>query len=124
MSSDRKKIIQEIIDLYLLEKHPDEHTREQFRAWFAGDAHRREKYEALEKAFEREVRFDPNPSCKVLNSYREITGTTRSPDSKCFRPRNRTALYINEHFDVTILSDMTEPTEYGAQKHIILPDCS
>ena len=59
MSTDPQKTIQEIIDLYLGEEHPDEHTQEQFRAWLAGDGHRKEKYEALEKAFEREVRFDP-----------------------------------------------------------------
>ena len=54
MSTDPQKTIQEIIDLYLGEEHPDEHTQEQFRAWLAGDGHRKEKYEALEKAFERE----------------------------------------------------------------------
>ena len=51
MNTDPQKTIQEIIDLYLGEEHPDEHTQEQFRAWLAGDGHRKEKYEALEKAF-------------------------------------------------------------------------
>lgn len=69
MNTDPQKTIQEIIDLYLGEEHPDEHTQEQFRAWLAGDGHRKEKYEALEKAFEREVRFDPAPSRKILDSY-------------------------------------------------------
>ena len=49
MNTDPQKTIQEIIDLYLGEEHPDEHTQEQFRAWLAGDGHRKEKYEALEK---------------------------------------------------------------------------
>ena len=36
MNTDPQKTIQEIIDLYLGEEHPDEHTQEQFRAWLAG----------------------------------------------------------------------------------------
>ena len=31
---------------------------------------------------------------------------------------------LSEHFDVTVLSDVTESTERGTQKHIILPDGS
>ena len=146
MSTDPQKTIQEIIDLYLGEENPDEHTRKQFRTWLAGDGHRKEKYEALEKAFEREVRFDPKPSRKVLDSYREMTGAARSAGAGRSRLRKRTALRIaaavvpvliaaaavlyllnlrlNEHFDVTVLSDVTESTERGAQKHIVLPDGS
>ena len=146
MSTDPQKTIQEIIDLYLGEEHPDEHTQEQFRAWLAGDGHRKEKYEALEKAFEREVRFDPAPSRKVLDSYREMTGAARGAGVERSRSRKRTALRIaaaavpaliaaatilyllnqrlSEHFDVTVLSDVTESTERGTQKHIILPDGS
>ena len=141
MSTDPQKTIQEIIDLYLGEEHPDEHTQEQFRAWLAGDGHRKEKYEALEKAFEREVRFDPAPSRKVLDSYREMTGAARGAGVERSRSRKRTALRIaaaavpaliaaatilyllnqrlSEHFDVTVLSDVTESTERGTQKHII-----
>ena len=91
MNTDPQKTIQEIIDLYLGEEHPDEHTQEQFRAWLAGDGHRKEKYEALEKAFEREVRFDPAPSRKILDSYREMTGAARGAgvERPCASPRRQ-----------------------------------
>ena len=74
MSNDSQKIIQEIIDLYLAQEHVDGQSAERFRAWFANDLHREEKDAALAKAFDRTVRFDPDPDDKVRASYRELMG--------------------------------------------------
>ncbi|MFR5871838.1 MAG: hypothetical protein ACLUEV_09820 [Alistipes sp.] len=75
-----------------------------------------------------------------------MTGAARGAGVERSRSRKRTALRIaaavvpaliaaatilyllnqrlSEHFDVTVLSDVTESTERGTQKHIILPDGS
>lgn len=81
MSNDSQQRIQEIIDRYLTEDQVERRVSDRFRTWLASDGHVDEKYEALRKAFEREVRFNPNPSRKVLDSYREIVEAIESGEA-------------------------------------------
>lgn len=69
MSTDPQKTIQEIIDLYLGEEHPDEHTQEQFRAWLAGDGPPEREIRGPGKSVRKRSPVRPAPSRKVLDSY-------------------------------------------------------
>ena len=153
MSNDSQKIIQEIIDLYLAQEHVDGQSAERFRAWFANDLHREEKDAALAKAFDRTVRFDPDPDDKVRSSYRELMGVVAHRRVRDPEPRKRrrplyrrmgfriaavvipalvvaaSALYlrnlrVHDCFELTRLSDVIESVGSGEQKHLMLPDGS
>lgn len=145
--------INKILDRYLDADSAERSFAAKFRGWFGSEGHVREKYEALERSFSESVRFDPDPSERVFESYRKLSEKLGFPSEDHAVPTKRmrfdrrhilvrvaavfipvfmalgAALYADRlvggrELGVHEIADVLESVGHGDQKHIVLPDGS